>query len=183
MINEIFSNAKIRMNKAIDHCSSEISQIRTGRASTHIIDNIKVDYYGTPTPLKNIAHVSSPDSQLLMVQPFDPTSLEVIEKSIIGSDTGLTPNNDGNVIRINIPVLTEERRKELVKSVYKYSEEGKIAIRNIRRDSNDQLKKEKESGLSEDNHKRALDNIQELTDESIKHIDTIVSEKEKILLN
>ena len=183
MINEIFSNAKTRMNKAIEHCSNEISQIRTGRASTNIIDNIKVDYYGTPTPLKNIYHVSSPDAQLLMVQPFDPTSLELIEKAIIGSDIGLTPNNDGNVIRINVPVLTEERRKELVKSVHKYSEEGKISIRNIRRDINDQLKKEKDDGLSEDNHKRALDNIQELTDESINQIDAIVSEKEKILLN
>ena len=118
-----------------------------------------------------------------MVQPFDPTSLELIEKAIIGSDIGLTPNNDGNVIRINVPVLTEERRRELVKSVHKYSEEGKISIRNIRRDINDQLKKEKDDGLSEDNHKRALDNIQELTDESINQIDAIVSEKEKILLN
>ena len=183
MVNEIFSNAKTRMNKAIEHCSNEISQIRTGRASTNIIDNIKVDYYGTPTPLKNISHVSSPEAQLLMVQPFDPTSLELIEKAIIGSDIGLTPNNDGNVIRINVPVLTEERRKELVKSVHNYSEEGKISIRNIRRDINDQLKKEKDHGLSEDNHKRALDNIQQLTDESINQIDAIVSEKEKILLN
>ena len=182
MVNQIFNDAKSKMIKAIEYCMNELSQIRTGRASTNILDNIKVDYYGTPTPLKNIAHVSTPDPQLLLVQPFDPTSLEIIEKAITVSDMGLIPNNDGTVIRINVPALTEERRKELVKGAYKFGEDGKISIRNIRRDTNDQLKKEKDSGLSEDNLKRALDNVQELTDQYIKKIDDIISAKEKDIL-
>ena len=182
MVDQIFNDAKNKMIKAVEYCMNELSQIRTGRASTNILDNIKVDYYGTPTPLKNIAHVSTPDAQLLLVQPFDPTSLEIIEKAITISDTGLIPNNDGTVIRINVPALTEERRKELVKGAYKFGEDGKVSIRNIRRDANDQLKKEKDSGLSEDNLKRALDNIQELTDEYIKKIDAIILAKEKDIL-
>tara|TARA_Y100001970_G_scaffold134911_2_gene166039 strand:+ start:29202 stop:29753 length:552 start_codon:yes stop_codon:yes gene_type:complete len=182
MVDQIFNDAKNKMIKAVEYCMNELSQIRTGRASTNILDNIKVDYYGTPTPLKNIAHVSTPDAQLLLVQPFDPTSLEIIEKAITTSDTGLIPNNDGTVIRINVPALTEERRKELVKGAYKFGEDGKVSIRNIRRDANDQLKKEKDSGLSEDNLKRALDNIQELTDEYIKKIDAIILAKEKDIL-
>ena len=183
MINEIFENAKQRMNKAIEHCSKEMSQIRTGRASTSLLDNIKVDYYGTLTPLNNIAHISTPDPQLIVIQPFDPTSLELIEKTIISSDLGLNPNNDGNVIRLNIPTLTEERRKELIKVVHGYAENGKVSIRNIRRDMNDQLKKEKENNLSEDNYKRALDNIQELTNESVDTIDEILKDKEKDILS
>ena len=125
MVDEIFNNGKSRMTKALEHCSYEISQIRTGRASTNILDNIKVDYYGTPSALKTIAHVSTPDAQLLLVQPFDPTSLELIEKAIIASDVGLSPNNDGNVIRLSIPALTEERRKDLMKTVHKFAEDGK----------------------------------------------------------
>ena len=183
MIDEIFNEAKSRMIKAIEHCMHEMSQIRTGRASTNVLDNIKVDYYGVPTPLKNIAHVSVPDSQLLLVQPFDPTSLELIERAIIDSNVGLTPNNDGNVIRLNVPVLTEERRKELMKTVHQYAEDGKVSIRNIRRDVNEKLKMQKDSGLSEDNLKRALDNVQELTDGKIKNIDGIVIEKEKDILH
>ena len=182
MVDEIFNNGKNRMTKALEHCSYEVSQIRTGRASTNILDNIKVDYYGTPSALKTIAHVSAPDAHLLLVQPFDPTSLEIIEKAIVASDIGLSPNNDGNVIRLSVPALTEERRKELMKTVHKFAEDGKISIRNIRRDINDQLKNEKDSGLSEDNFKRALDNVQELTDDFIKKIDSIVIEKEKDIL-
>ena len=183
MLKIISDETKVKMNKAIDFCIHEISQIRTGRASTNILDNISIDYYGSPTPLKNIAHVSTPDAQLLMVQPFDPTSLELIEKAIINSDVGLNPNNDGNVIRLNVPMLTEERRQELIKSVHKFAEESKISIRNIRRDSNERLKKEKENSLSEDNFKRGLDNIQELTNEFIGKIDNIVKSKEKELLS
>ena len=183
MVDEIFNNGKQRMIKALEHCSYEVSQIRTGRASTNILDNIKVDYYGTPSQLKTIAHVSTPDAQLLLVQPFDPTSLELIEKAIVASDVGLSPNNDGNVIRLAVPALTEERRKELMKTVHKFAEEGKISIRNIRRDVNDQLKNEKDNGLSEDNLKRSLDNVQELTNEYIKKIDSMVVEKEKDILN
>ena len=183
MINEIFSNAKERMSKAIEHCSKEMSQVRTGRASTSLLDNVKVDYYGTLSPLNNIAHISTPDAQLIVIQPFDPTSLELIEKTIISSDLGLNPNNDGNVIRLNIPALTEERRKELIKVVHGYAENGKVSIRNVRRDINDQLKKEKENNLSEDNYKRALDNVQELTDDSVKTIDELLKDKEQDILS
>ena len=182
MVDEIFDNGKNKMDKAIEHCSYEISQIRTGRASTNILDNIKVDYYGSLSPLKTIAHISTPDPQLLLVQPFDPTTLELIEKAIVVSDIGLSPNNDGNVIRLAVPVLTEDRRKELMKTVHRFAEEGKISIRNIRRDINDQFKTEKDSGLSEDNFKRSLDNVQELTDKYIKKVDSIVLEKEKDIL-
>ena len=184
MINEIFVDIKNRMNKAVDHYRHEISTIRTGRASANILDGVKVDYYGTPTPLNNIAHVTVPEGQLIVIQPFDPGSLEFIEKAIMSSDVGLTPNNDGSIIRLNIPSLTEERRKELVKLVHKIIEEGRVAVRNIRRDANDLLKKsEKEHDLSEDNLKRATDNIQEMTDEYIKSLNQIQEAKEKDILD
>ena len=182
MINDLFKDAKNRMDKAIDFHRNEVASIRTGRASSNILDSIKVDYYGTPTPLNNIAHVTVPEGQLVVVQPFDPGSLEFIEKAILSSDIGLTPNNDGAVIRLNIPSLTEERRKELVKNVHRIVEDGKVAIRNIRRDINDILKKsEKDNELSEDNLKRASDNIQEMTDEHIKILNEIQEEKEKVI--
>ena len=183
MINELFIDVKDRMNKAIEHYRHEIASIRTGRASTSIMDGIKVDYYGTQTLLSNIAHVTVPEGQLIVIQPFDPSSLEFIEKAIISSDVGLTPNNDGNVIRLNIPSLTEERRKELVKIIHKIIEEGRVAIRNIRRDANDHLKKsEKDHDLSEDNLSRATDNIQEMTDDHIKNLNQIQAAKEKEIL-
>ena len=184
MINEIFIDVKDRMNKAVEHYRHEVSTIRTGRASPNILDMVKVDYYGTPTPLNNIAHVTVPEGQLIVIQPFDPSSLESIEKAIMNSDVGLTPNNDGSVIRLNIPSLTEERRKELVKVVHKIIEEGRVAVRNIRRDANDLLKKsEKEHDLSEDNLRRATDNIQEMTDEYIKNLNLIQEAKEKDILD
>ena len=184
MINEIFVDIKDRMNKAVEHYSHEISTIRTGRASANILDGVKVDYYGSLTPLNNIAHITVPEGQLIVIQPFDPGSLEFIEKAIMSSDVGLTPNNDGSVIRLNIPSLTEERRKELVKVVHKIIEEGRVAVRNIRRDANDLLKKsEKEHDLSEDNLRRATDNIQEMTDEHIKNLNQIQEAKEKDILN
>ena len=183
MINELFNDAKDRMNKAIEHFRNEVASIRTGRASASILDGIKVDYYGTPTPINNIAHVTVPEGQLIVIQPFDPNSLEIIEKAIISSDIGLTPNNDGNVIRLNIPSLTEERRKELVKVVHKIIEEGRVAIRNIRRDANDHLKKhEKDHELSEDNLKRAMENIQEMTDDHIKDLNELQESKEKEMM-
>lgn len=184
MINELFVDVKDRMNKAVEHYRHEVSTIRTGRASANILDVVKVDYYGTPTPLNNIAHVTVPEGQLIVIQPFDPSSLEFIEKAIMSSDVGLTPNNDGSVIRLNIPTLTEERRKDLVKVVHKIIEEGRVAIRNIRRDANDLLKKsEKEHDLSEDNFRRATDNIQEMTDEQIKNLNQIEEAKEKDILD
>ena len=183
MINELFTDIKNRMNKAVEHYQHELASIRTGRASTSIMDGVKVDYYGTQTSLSNIAHVTVPEGQLIVIQPFDPSSLEFIEKAIISSDVGLTPNNDGNVIRLNIPSLTEERRKELVKVVHKIIEEGRVAIRNIRRDANDHLKKsEKDHDLSEDNLRRATDNIQEMTDDHIKNLNQIQDTKEKEIL-
>jgi len=184
MINEIFNDVKDRMNKAIGYYRHEVSSIRTGRASASILEGIKVDYYGTPTPLNNIAHVTVPEGQLIVIQPFDPSSLEIIEKSIIASDVGLTPNNDGNVIRLNIPSLTEERRKELIKVVHKIIEEGRVAVRNIRRDANDNLKKhEKEHDLSEDNLRRAMNNIQEMTDDHIKELNVLQDSKEKEIMD
>ena len=184
MINELFVDVKDRMNKAVEHYHHEVSTIRTGRASTNILDVVKVDYYGTPTPLNNIAHVTVPEGQLIVIQPFDPSSLEIIEKAIMSSDVGLTPNNDGSVIRLNIPSLTEERRKELVKVVHKIIEEGRVAVRNIRRDANDLLKKsEKDHDLSEDNLRRATDNIQEMTDEYIKNLNQIQDAKEKDIMD
>ena len=184
MINELFVDVKDRMNKAVEHYRHEVSTIRTGRASANILDVVKVDYYGTPTPLNNIAHVTVPEGQLIVIQPFDPSSLEFIEKAIMSSDVGLTPNNDGSVIRLNIPTLTEERRKDLVKVVHKIIEEGRVAVRNIRRDANDLLKKsEKENDLSEDNLRRATDNIQEMTDEHIKNLNQIQEAKEKDILD
>ena len=184
MINELFVDVKDRMNKAVEHYLHEVSTIRTGRASINILDVVKVDYYGTPTPLNNIAHVTVPEGQLIVIQPFDPSSLEIIEKAIMSSDVGLTPNNDGSVIRLNIPSLTEERRKELVKVVHKIIEEGRVAVRNIRRDANDLLKKsEKDHDLSEDNLRRATDNIQEMTDEYIKNLNQIQDAKEKDIMD
>ena len=184
MINEIFVDIKDRMNKAVEHYRHEVSTIRTGRASANILDGVKVDYYGSPTPLNNIAHVTVPEGQLVVIQPFDPGSLEFIEKAIMSSDVGLTPNNDGSVIRLNIPTLTEERRKDLVKVVHKIIEEGRVAVRNIRRDANYLLKKsEKDNDLSEDNLRRATDNIQEMTDEHIKNLNQIQEAKEKDILD
>ena len=175
MINDIFVDIKERMSKAFDHYRQEVSTVRTGRASSDILDLIKVDYYGIMTPLTNMAHVSVPEAQLIVVQPFDPTSLESIERSILNSDVGLTPNNDGNVIRLNIPALTEERRKEFIKVVHKMIEDGRVSMRNIRRDVNDHLKKmEKDGELSEDNLKRALANVQETTDEFINALSKLV---------
>ena len=184
MEQSIFSEAKNKMDKAIEHYKKELSSIRPGRASSSILNPVKVDYYGTPTPLNNIANITIPESQLISIQPFDPSSLELIEKAISDADLGLTPNNDGNVIRLNIPSLTQERRKDLVKQVHKIIEDGRIAIRNIRRDANDQLKKlEKSHDLSEDNLKRALDNIQEITDTYIATLNQIQDSKENEILN
>jgi len=183
MEQRIFSESKMKMEKAIEHYKQEVSFVRTGRASTHILNPVKVDYYGVPTPLNNVANITIPEAQLISIQPFDPSTIELIEKAIIESDIGLNPSNDGNIIRLNIPSLTEDRRKELVKQVHKIIEDGKISIRNIRRDTNEQLKKlEKSHDLSEDNLKRELDNVQELTDKYIGNLDEIQKNKENEIL-
>ena len=183
MFKELFNNTEIKMKKTVEHLLQELSIISTGRASANLLDSVKVDYYGSIVPINNLAHVSAPDPQSIVVQAFDPGSLELIEKAIQNSDLGFTPNNDGNVIRINIPALTEERRNEMVKIVHKVAEENRISIRNARRDANDSIKKQQASdGVSEDEVKIWLHNTQELTDKFIKEINDIASNKEKEIL-
>tara|TARA_B100001750_G_C15244362_1_gene464512 strand:+ start:195 stop:749 length:555 start_codon:yes stop_codon:yes gene_type:complete len=183
MTEELYQETKERMEKSISHYQSEVGTIRTGRASVSLLDSIKVEFYGTSNPLKNIALVSTPDAHLITIQPYDPNALEEIEKAIINSDVDLNPNNDGTLIRLSIPPLTEERRKELVKLVHKIIEEGRISIRNIRRDSNDKLKNlEKDHSISEDVIKIELENIQNLTNEHIDMLNKIQDNKEKEIL-
>ncbi|KAL3647878.1 hypothetical protein CASFOL_008846 [Castilleja foliolosa] len=174
---------KEKMEKSIESLRSGFNSIRTGRANPAVLDKIEVEYYGTPVILKSIAQISTPDASSLLVQPYDKSSLKVIEKAIVSSDLGLTPNNDGDVIRLTVPQLTSDRRKELAKIVAKQAEEGKVAIRNIRRDaikSYDKLQKEKK--LSEDNVKDLSADLQKVTDEYMKKIDTVYKQKEKELL-
>ena len=180
MSEQIYNDCQDKMEKSVAHYLSEVSSIRTGRASTALLDSIKVEFYGTLSPLSNIALISTPDAHLITIQPYDPNALEAIEKAIVDSDVDLTPNNDGSIIRLSIPPLTEERRKELVKVVHKVIEEGRISIRNIRRDFNEQLKSlQKNNELSEDNLKIELDNIQDLTNEYIDKLNKIQENKEK----
>ncbi|MED5474411.1 MAG: ribosome recycling factor [Candidatus Neomarinimicrobiota bacterium] len=184
MVNEIFKSIQLKMTKIIEHYQNGIASIRTGRANPGLVESIKVDYYGSSSPLKNIAQISTPESQVIVIQPFDPSSLDLITKAITSSDLGFTPNNDGQVIRINIPPLTEDRRKEYVKLAHNMIEDGRIAIRNARRDANDNLKKiNKQNELSDDNLKRALDDVQEITDKNIKELNLILANKEKEILN
>lgn len=172
-----------RMDKAIESLKKDIAGIRTGRASLGIFEGITVDYYGTPTPINQVATMSVPESRLIIIQPWDPKMIAEIEKAILKSDLGLNPSNDGKIIRIAVPPLTEERRKQIIKQVHKRVEEAKIAVRNIRRDSNDEVKKlEKEKKMSEDDAKKTLEEIQKLTDSYIKRTDEINSHKEKELM-
>ena len=172
-----------RMDKAIESLKKDIAGIRTGRASLGIFEGITVDYYGTPTPINQVATMSVPESRLIIIQPWDPKMIAEIEKAILKSDLGLNPSNDGKIIKIAIPPLTEERRKQIIKQVHKRVEEAKIAVRNIRRDSNDEVKKlEKEKKMSEDDAKKTLEEIQKLTDSYIKRTDEINSHKEKELM-
>jgi ribosome recycling factor len=179
MLNEVKSEAEQKMKKAIRILKEELSHIRTGRASTALVENIKVEYYGAPTPLKEIASISIPEADLIVIQPWDKNSVNDVEKAIWKEDIGLTPNNDGNVIRLSIPPMTEERRKEIAKSVKKVTESSKVAIRNVRREINDKIKKmEKSSEISEDQSKELFKEIQDLTDNYIKEIDDIYKAKE-----
>ena len=144
MVDQIYNEMKVQMDKTILHYQNELTKIRTGRASSVMLDSVNVDYYGTMQSLKNIANISVPESQMIVITPVDPSSLEMIEAAITSSDLGMNPNNDGNVIRLNVPSLTEERRKELIKHVHKIIEEGRVSIRNIRRDVNERIKKLKQ---------------------------------------
>lgn len=179
----VIQNAEERMSKALSALKKELSTLRAGRATPALLDKVQVDYYGTPTPVSQMANVSVPEARLITIQPWDKTQLGPIEKAILKSDLGLTPTNDGSVIRLMIPPLTEERRAELVKLVKKEGEEAKVAIRNVRRDANDAFKKlQKDGSISEDDLKRYQDNIQKSTDSNIQQVDKIVQEKEKEIM-
>ncbi|MBI4171592.1 MAG: ribosome recycling factor [Actinobacteria bacterium] len=180
---DFLTDAKRRMDRSIETTRGEFASVRTGRASTALLDRITVDYYGTPTPLKNIATISTPEPRLLSLQPFDPSSIKAIERAIQESDLGLTPANDGKVIRLPIPQLTEERRKELVKLVRKMGEDGKIAIRNVRRDVMQHLKDLVVNGdVGDDEERRAEQQVQKLTDEHTKAIDELLKHKESEIM-
>ncbi|OKH31207.1 ribosome recycling factor [[Phormidium ambiguum] IAM M-71] len=168
------------MQKAVEATQRSFNTIRTGRANSSLLDKVMVEYYGAPTPLKALASINTPDASTITIQPFDRTSLNLIEKAISLSDIGLTPNNDGSIIRLNIPPLTSDRRKELVKLAAKYAEEGKVSIRNIRRDAVDSIRKQEKNGeLSEDQAKDTQDKVQKMTDKYIAKVEELLAEKEK----
>ncbi len=183
MIDELLADARERMTKSVDSMRHEFGSVRTGRASPALLDRISVDYYGAVTPLKQLATISAPEPRLLTVQPYDKTSIKAIERAILESDVGLTPNNDGNLIRLGVPELTEERRRQLVKVVRQIAEEGRVAIRNIRRDVMHDLRELKEAGEagSDDEH-RAEGELQKLTDGRIGELDEALRHKEEEIL-
>ncbi|WP_207262521.1 ribosome recycling factor [Desulfovibrio sp. Huiquan2017] len=179
----VLDDGKKRMNGALGSLDKEFGKLRTGRATTALVDSIQVDYYGTPTPISQLSSVSVPDSKTITIQPWDKGAFGAVEKAIQTSDLGLNPVNDGKIIRISIPPLTEERRKELVKVAKKYTEDAKIAIRNVRRDMNDVLKKmEKDKTISEDDLHRGEGDVQKMTDEYVKKADEAMAAKEKEIL-
>jgi ribosome recycling factor len=183
MIDELLADAKERMQKSVDATRGELATVRTGRASPHLLDRLQVDYYGAETPLQQLAQVAATDARMLTVTPYDKSSISTIEKSVMESDLGLTPSNDGNVIRLQIPELTEERRKELVKVVHGVAEQGRVAIRNIRRDVMQdlrELKKEGEAGSDEEHHGET--ELQKQTDACIGEIDSLLKGKEEEIL-
>ncbi len=183
MINEIKKELEASMKKAIESLKYQLTKIRTGRASASVLDGVNVDYYGTPTAVKQVGQISTPEARLLQIQPFDKSLIAAIEKAILGANLGLTPSNDGNLIRIPFPALTEERRKEQVREIKKFSEEAKIAIRNARRDQNEVVKKaEKDKEISEDDSKKFQAEIQTVTDKYVKDVDVVIEAKEKELL-
>lgn len=183
MISEVLKDTKERMGKGVESLRKEYTSIRAGRANPSMLDRVLVEYYGTPTPVNQLANISVPEPRMLVLQPWDKTALPAIEKGILKSDLGLNPSSDGTVIRLIIPQLTSERRSELVKTVKKKAEEARVAIRNIRRDTNDHLKKlEKDHTASEDEVKRAQDDVQKMTDKFIKEIDQVMENKEKEIM-
>ena len=183
MISDLKKNTESRMSKTIDSLTESLQSIRAGRANTSLLDKIYVDYYGQQSPLNQVASLSAPEARLLAIQPWDATLIPEIEKAIQKSDLGITPSNDGKVIRLVIPQLTEERRKDLTKLVGKYAEEAKVSVRNIRRDAMEDIKKaEKAKEISEDDRKTYEEDIQKLTDKYIKDIDGVAEEKEKELM-
>ena len=182
-LKDAYTSLKTRMDKAVADFRSALASTRTGRASVHMLDGVKVNYYGSEMPLNQIAQVHAAEAQLLTVQPFDPSSIAEIEKALRTSELGFNPQNDGKIIRIPIPPLTEERRKEMVKHLHKVLEDHRTAVRNIRRDGNDPIKKAtKDKKISEDDEKRSLEEIQKLTDEEIKKMEEMCKNKEKEVL-
>lgn len=180
---DILKEFEDKMNKTVDVVTSDFASVRAGRANAAVLDKITVDYYGTPTPINQVGGISSPDPRSLMITPWDKTILKAIEKAILSSDLGINPQNDGQVIRLAFPQLTEERRKELTKQVRKYAENGKVAVRNIRRDAMDKLKAaEKKNELTEDDRKLGEKDLQDLTDKICKKIDDLCEKKEKELM-
>lgn len=182
-VKEIYDSHEDRMKKALDVLRKEYSSLRAGRATPALLDKISVDYYGTPTPVNQVANISVPEPRMIVIQPWEKTMLALIEKAILKSDLGLTPNSDGAVIRLSIPQLTQQRRTELVKVIHKKAEDDRVAIRNLRRDANESIKKlEKDKAISEDEAKKAQDDMQKLTDKYIKEIDHVMTTKEKEIM-
>ncbi|MCR5208715.1 MAG: ribosome recycling factor [Lachnospiraceae bacterium] len=176
------STMQEKMTKAQDYLKSELATIRAGRANPHVLDKIRVDYYGTPTPLAQVGNITVPEARIIQIAPWEKTLLKDIEKAILASDVGITPSNDGSVIRLIFPELTEERRKELAKDVKKKGEEAKVAVRNIRRDGNEEFKKLAKTEISEDEIKDLTDELQKMTDKFIKEIDVVIEEKNKEIM-
>jgi len=183
MVQEQLQDASTRMEKAVDSLRHELGTVRTGRASPGLVEHLRVDYYGSPTPLNQLAIVSTPDARLIVIQPYDRGAMGAIEKSILKSDLGLTPANDGTVIRLSIPPLTEDRRRELAKHVRKRVEEARVAVRNVRRDCHDHIRKlEHDHMISQDDLHRSETELQKLTDDQVKEIDKVGEAKEQDLL-
>ncbi|MBO5564296.1 MAG: ribosome recycling factor [Lachnospiraceae bacterium] len=183
MASERIAEYEERMNKTIEYLKTELQAVRAGRANPHVLDKVKVDYYGTPTPIQQLANVAVPEARVLQISPWDKKSLKDIEKAILASDVGITPTNDGSVIRLNFPEMTEERRTELSKDIQKKGESVKVTIRNARRDGNDAFKKlRKNSELSEDDEKDLQEELQKMTDKFIKQVDDMVEEKKKEIM-
>ena len=183
-MSEIIQDTKSRMKKSIENLSRELANISAGRANSNLLNGVNVDYYGAPTPVQQLASINVPEARLLVISPYDKSSVADIEKAIIAANLGVNPTSDGEVIRITVPALTEERRKELVKNVKKIGEDSKVSIRNIRRDINDQLKKdEKNDDITEDDLRSQTEDVQKVTDNSIKEIDNLVDEKEKDIMS
>lgn len=182
-LESVIKDANSRMKKTIQYFEDEMARVRTGRASPALVENIKVNYYGSQMPMNQVSNISVPDSKTILIQPWDPGAVEPIEKAIIQSDLGINPNNDGKVIRLSIPPLTEERRKELAKYVSNIAEDNRISVRQIRKDSNNHIKDlEKEEGMPEDQCKKALSDVQDLTDKYIEEINKLLERKEKEIM-
>ncbi|WP_053023043.1 ribosome recycling factor [Staphylococcus haemolyticus] len=183
-MSDIIQDTKARMSKSIDNLSRELANISAGRANSNLLSGVTVDYYGAPTPVQQLASINVPEARLLVISPYDKSSVADIEKAIYAANLGVNPTSDGEVIRITVPALTEERRKELVKNVKKIGEDVKVSIRNIRRDINDQLKKDEKNGdITEDDLRSQTEDVQKATDNSIKEIDQLVEDKEKDIMS